>query len=136
MVELLSRFVDLLAKKMECGQNVLARFIGVELHVVTNAVRRKKTVERAGGEQLFANNLTKQLLSVIEQFFGFGFLQNRRVAPAQFPGVEEGRPIYEWDKFFQREVVEHTRAEEGGFGDVLLLPFNRRSAAACLGNRQ
>src|SRR5437867_13061680 len=105
MVELAARLVHLLAQEVECGGNFCARFVGIKLNVITDAVRREKTVDRAGGEQLFGDDFVQQFLRILEQFPGFWIVQNRRITAAQFPSVEKWGPVNERRKFLQRKIV-------------------------------
>ena len=96
------RLVDLLPEEMKGGQDLGPRMVGVKFHIVTNAVGGEEAINAARLEQFPAHNFAQQRLSIGEQLASFfavpRMVQDRWVAPAQFPGVEEWRPIDKRDK--------------------------------------
>src|SRR5206468_12946050 len=95
VVGLAGPFVHLLAQEMEGGQDLAAVFVGVKLDIVADWVGGEEPIDRASEEEVFADDFIQQLLRVLEEFLGFRSFQNRRIAPAQFPRVEEGGPVYQ-----------------------------------------
>src|SRR4051812_49242520 len=66
-IHLARRLLHLLAKEMEGAKALLTRFIGVDLNVVADRIRRPKSVDSARGQQLLRDDSIKQLLRIIEQ---------------------------------------------------------------------
>ena len=83
---------------MERGQDAGAGIVGVELDIIADGVGGEEAVNPARGEQVPADDVVEQFLRVVEEFAGLWFLQDGRVASAQFPGVEEGGPVNEGDE--------------------------------------
>src|SRR5688572_7500746 len=84
---------------MQAREDLRAGFISIKLDVITHGVCGEKTVDAAEREEFFANDLVEQLGSVFEEFTRLLavllVLKNCRIAPPQFPGVEEWRPVDE-----------------------------------------
>src|SRR5437879_3019690 len=101
MIPLSRRFYHLLAQEIKRGQLFLMAVAGVELNIVADGIRRPKSVNAAGNQQIFPNDLIKQLLRVVKQFtrlFTYGgVFKDCRVTPAQLPGVKKWRPVDEVD---------------------------------------
>ena len=66
------------------------------------------TALAAGGEEFLGDDFFQKLLGVVVDFFGlfsdFWVIENFRESPAQFPSVEEWRPVDEWDEVFESDV--------------------------------
>ena len=113
-------------RKWNVRQHLRPRFVGVELHVVAHRIRREETVNRARGEQFFADDFVEQLLRIREELARllavFFVLQDRRITPAQFPRVEERRPIDELaiQRQSSGKSLDSTRTPvNSGCGDIL-----------------
>ena len=99
MIILPGGLVHLLAQEMENRQDLRARFVRVNLHVVADVVGREEPINRAGGQQFLTDYVLEQFLRVIEKLSCFAanlrVLKNAGVPPAQFPRMKERRPINE-----------------------------------------
>src|SRR4051812_16678298 len=62
----------------------------------------------------------------------FCVLKDGWIASAQFPRVEERRPVDEWHEFGKRKIVERTRAKEFRLRNVRAVPIELRPALACV----
>ena len=85
-----------------------ARAVGIDFHVVAGRIGGKESVGGAQFQLLLAHDLLEQRLRVREQLGGFLavllVLEDLRINPAQFPGVEKWRPVDERHHFFQRHA--------------------------------
>src|SRR3989442_11856156 len=94
--------LDLLAEEVERREHLSARFVGVQLDVVADAVGGEQAINAASGQQLLAGHVGQKFLCVSEKFAGFfavpGVIENRRITSAEFPGMEERRPVDEGDE--------------------------------------
>ena len=90
---------------MEGGQDVRARRVGVQFDVVAGAIRGEQSIDAARLQQSLADHLFEQFPGVGEKFARFFavplVIQYGRIPPAQFPGVEERRPVDERDEVLQ-----------------------------------
>src|SRR6266550_4511027 len=68
VIELIRRFLHLLAKEMESRERFGARFVGINFNVVTDCFRGPESENAASGQQFLRSNSIEQLLRVIEQF--------------------------------------------------------------------
>ena len=108
--------LHLLTEEMKLGENLGARFVGVNFHVFAHAIRGEETIDRRGANQFLGDDLVEQLLRVVEELGRFHavflVLKNLRINAAQFPGVEERRPVDELAQRGEREVFQHPDAGE------------------------
>src|ERR1039457_881353 len=110
-------FFDLLAQEMELRPQMLTRAVGINLHVVAGGICGEQAINRAELQRFFGDKFSQQLMRVGKQFGGFltvfFVLKNFRIDAAQFPSVEERRPVNERQDFFQRkrERSSVTRSE-------------------------
>src|ERR1035438_9922495 len=114
MVELVSGFVHLLAQEMERGQDLRARVVGVKLDIVAHGIGGEEAIDAARGEQFPTDNVVQEFLRLLEEFLGLWSFQDGRVSPAQFPGVEEGRPVDEGNEDGQAKAWSVERGGGGG----------------------
>src|SRR5579863_5258185 len=88
---------DLLAQRVESGENARAGFVGINFDIFKDAIGGEKAENGASREQLFADNAGEQLLRIVEQFFRLWpnafLLEDSRIDSAQFPRVEKGSPV-------------------------------------------
>ena len=102
---------------MEGGLNAGAGFVGEDLHGVSVAIGGENSVHSAGSDALSGDQVIEQRLCIGEEFLGLFsillMLQNGRIAPAQFPGVEERRPVDVGPERFERNVFQD--ADSGKF---------------------
>ena len=73
MVELVRGFVHLLAQEMERGQDLGARFVGVELDIVAHGVGREEAIHAARGEQFPATMSFSSSCASSKSFRASGF---------------------------------------------------------------
>ncbi len=59
-----------------------------------------------------------------------GIVEERGIAAADFPGVEEGRPVDELADFAQRQIVDDLQAGESGLGNIDRFPVGAKGALA------
>src|SRR6266853_397024 len=94
--------LDLLAEEVERREHLSARFVGVQLDVVADAVGGEQAINASSGQQLCVGDVGQKFLRVSEKFAGFfavpGVIEDRRITSAEFPGVEERRPVNEGDE--------------------------------------
>src|SRR6266566_2425420 len=92
---------------MERGEHLSARLVGVQLDVVADAVGGEQAINATSGQQLCVGHVGQEFLRVSEKFAGFfavpGVIEDRRITSAEFPGVEERRPVDEGDEVGEGE---------------------------------
>ena len=115
-------FDHLLTQHVEGGLNARAGFVGEDLHGVSVAIGRENSIHSAGSDALSGDQVIEQSLCIDEEFLGLFaillMLQNGRIAPAQFPGVEERRPVDVGPERFERNVFQDANSGEFGVGQV------------------
>ena len=115
------RFRTLLTQVMQREQWLIPGRVGIERDVVlADPVGREKADDRPRRQPAVGDDLVQHRLGVGEQVAGvfalFGIVENRWIAPAQFPGVEKRRPVNAFRQFRQRVIVEGADAEESRLG--------------------
>src|SRR5262249_34008061 len=89
----------LLPEMMETGAFDRARLVAPDDDVVADAIRREEAVHGAEREKAFGDDAVEQNVGVRENlarlFAVFFVIENLRVNAAQFPRVEERRPVNE-----------------------------------------
>ena len=115
-------FDHLLTQHVEGGLNAGAGFVGEDVHGVSVAIGRENPIHSAGSDALSGDQVIEQRLRIGEEFLGLFaillMLQNGRIAPAQFPGVEERRPVDVGPERFERNVFQDANSGEFGVGQV------------------
>ena len=85
VIELAARFVHLLAQETEGGGDAGARVVRVDFDIVTHGIGGEETVNASSGEESLVDDLAEQPLSVLEQFVGFGLVQDVGIVARAFP---------------------------------------------------
>lgn len=102
---------------MDRGADGLARFVGVNLHVVADAVRGEESVNTARREQFFADDFGQHLLRIDEELARFLamllVIEDGRINAAQFPRVEERCPVNERGEVFEADRSWRVEALKG-----------------------
>src|SRR6266487_982461 len=84
--------LDLLAEEVERREHFSARFVGVQLDVVADAVGGEQAINAASSQQFCAGHVGQKFLRVSEKFAGLfpmpGVIEDGRITSAEFPGVE------------------------------------------------
>ena len=84
---------NLLAQEMKPSQNIRPRFVGVEFHVIADAIGQEESVNASRLKRSAFDDPRQQLLRISEQLARFlavlRMIENRRIASAQFPRVKE-----------------------------------------------
>ena len=123
-VRLAGLLLDLLAQGVEAGLLGSTMFVVPDHDVVAVGIRREEAVDAAGGEALLGDDPFQQLKRLdvelggfLGAFLVFGLQDAGLAVPdaAEFPGVEEGRPVDVFGEFAQRLAGDHAGA--GEFGD-------------------
>ena len=127
----------LLAQGVEARDLLLTDLVRVQGDVVADAVGREESVHGRGPEPFFPDDLVQQLPGVGKEFARLlpegRVLQDARIPAAEFPHVEEGRPVDVGHDGFQGEVVEGADAEKLGPANLGGVPRDRHLVLARLG---
>ena len=130
VVGLVLGLLHLLAQEMERGQHAGPGFIGVELDIVADGVGREEAVDGARGQKFLGDDFVQQRLGIVEELLRLRVFQDGGIAAAQFPGVEERRPVDEGHEVGEGDgrlirapgmrwsEDEHAEADELRFGHV------------------
>src|SRR6202041_2141395 len=114
--------VGLLAEEVETREDCRARFVGVELDVVSDGTGGEQSIGSAGGDEILLDDL-------IEEGVGFGeylarlrylalVVEDAGVNAFQFPGVEEGLPVDVLADRGEGKATEDADARKGGRGQA------------------
>ena len=110
-------FRHLLPQRVDHGTERPARLVGVELDVVSHAVRRKEAEHRARGDRFGCDQLLQHALCVVEQvprgLTDDRILQDRRVVAAKLPRLEERRPVDAVRELGKRIAIQDAYSDEG-----------------------
>src|SRR5581483_5911411 len=99
----------LLAQRVDDGLR-LAAF--EELDVIAGAVRRPEAVGRPSVKEALLDDFREESARVVVQLFRARLVEDLREAAAQFPRLEERRPVDERFDALQRNILEDADAEE------------------------
>ena len=107
----------LLAQVVQGGQGLGARFVGIHRDIVgANPVGGPEAHRGTRAQQFFVDNAAQHCLGIIEELGGLGadhlVLQDSGVLARQFPGDEEGGPVYGIDEVLQRVIIKYPGAEK------------------------
>jgi hypothetical protein len=96
---------------MKYGETLPAASICVDFDIVADCLCRPKRKNAAGAQQFFCPDALEQFLRVIEELTRLltdgWVLKDRRIPAAQFPGVEERRPIDVRDEIVEGDCLRY-----------------------------
>ena len=128
----------LLAQRMQRRDLGLARFVGIDLDVVADAVRRPEADDAVGGQPFLGDELLQHGFRVVEEMARglaiFVVVEDAGIRALQLPGLEERRPVDIAGKLGEVVGLERARAEEARLGRRVVRPVDLQPVGAGVGD--
>ena len=129
----------LLTQRVQRGEPLLARIVGIKLDVVADAVGGPEADHGVGGQPFLGDQLLQHGLRVVEErprgLAIFVVLEDAGIGALQLPGMEERRPVDIAGELGEIVALEAACAEKARFGRCVVLPVELQPVDARIGER-